>query len=95
MSRPGLRGGVPRSWEAQKPLVSRPGPHRHTVKVFPLPFLLLPPGKMAFVPGDTLSQLEGGGRGKGTSGKQGRCVWGREGGESHSRCTSLLLQPLP
>ena len=67
-SRSWLGGGVPLGWEAQKPLGSYPGPHRHAVKVFPHPFLPLPPREMAFVPGDTLiSQPVGGGREEGAA----------------------------
>lgn len=57
--------------------------------------LLLPWGRWHLFPGDTLSQSVGGGRGKGLCGKQRRWMWGCEGGESHSLCTSLLLPPLP
>lgn len=71
MSRPWLGGHVPPGWEAQKPQGSYPGPHRHTVKVLPHPFLPLPAGKMAFVPGSTLSQPVGGGRGKGAAWEAG------------------------
>ena len=71
MSRPWLGGDVPPGWEAQKPQGSYPGPHRHAVKVLPHPFLPLPAGKMAFVPGSTLSQPVGGGRGKGAAWEAG------------------------
>lgn len=66
-SRSSLGGGVPPGWEAQKPLGSYPGPHRHAVKVFHHPFLPLPPREMAFVPSDTLSQPVGGGREEGAA----------------------------
>lgn len=36
MTRSRFCGGIPHSWEAQKPLVSYLGPHRHTIKAFPL-----------------------------------------------------------
>lgn len=52
-------------------------------------------GRWHLFPGDTLSQSVGGGRGKGPCGEQGRWVWVWGVGESHSLCTSLLLQFLP
>lgn len=60
-----------------------------------LPFLLLlPPGKMAFVPCDTLSQSVGGGRGKGLCGEQGRWVWGwRAGKVTHFALPSSSAPP--
>lgn len=95
MTRSQFCGGIPHSWGAQKPLVSYPGPLGTQSKPS-LPFLLLlPPGKMAFVPCDTLSQSVGGGRGKGLCGEQGRWVWGwRAGKVTHFAFPSSSVPPV-